>query len=202
MGFGGTGGGSGSIASSSDVSLNVVTNNDVLTYDASVAKWKNAVGGSGGGSVASVAGKTGVVTLVKADVGLDTVDNTSDAAKPVSTATQTALSAKAPLASPVFTGTPTAPTATAGGNNTQLATTAFVTAAIATALSSSGASPVYVIYYDTASATWKGHGGAAVPATAPAGVLIRLVDKRGADVADYSGAQWTGVSDWMPITAA
>jgi hypothetical protein len=35
---------------------------------------------------------------------------------------------RAPLASPTFTGTPTAPTATAGTNTTQLATTAFVLA--------------------------------------------------------------------------
>jgi len=38
------------------------------------------------------------------------------------------LAAKAPLASPAFTGTPTAPTATLGTNTTQLATTAFVVA--------------------------------------------------------------------------
>lgn len=44
--------------------------------------------------VDSVAGKTGVVTLVKGDVGLSNVDNTSDANKPVSTATQTALNGK------------------------------------------------------------------------------------------------------------
>jgi len=56
------------------------------------------------GAVDSVAGKTGVVTLVKADVGLGNVDNTSDAAKPVSTAQQTALNLKANIASPVFTG--------------------------------------------------------------------------------------------------
>lgn len=36
--------------------------------------------------VVSVAGKQGVVVLVKADVGLGNVDNTADAAKPVSTA--------------------------------------------------------------------------------------------------------------------
>lgn len=48
----------------------------------------------GGGAVSSVAGKTGAVTLVKADVGLDQVDNTSDLNKPVSTATQTALNGK------------------------------------------------------------------------------------------------------------
>lgn len=36
----------------------------------------------------------------------------------------------APLVSPALTGTPTAPTATAGDNSTQIATTAFVTSAI------------------------------------------------------------------------
>jgi hypothetical protein len=40
------------------------------------------------------------------------------------------FNAKADLASPAFTGTPTAPTATAGTNNTQLATTAFVQSTI------------------------------------------------------------------------
>lgn len=38
----------------------------------------------------------------------------------------TDLAAKAPLASPVFTGNPTAPTPTAGDNDTSIATTAFV----------------------------------------------------------------------------
>jgi len=46
-----------------------------------------------GGAVDSVAGKTGVVTLVKGDVGLGSVDNTSDADKPVSTATAAAIAA-------------------------------------------------------------------------------------------------------------
>ena len=107
------------------------------------------------GAVDSVAGKTGVVTLTSADVGLGNVtnnaavanlsgtntgdqtlpttlpasdvyawakeatkptytatevslgnaSNTSDANKPISTATQTALDLKSPLASPTFTGT-------------------------------------------------------------------------------------------------
>lgn len=48
--------------------------------------------------------KTDLV-LVKGDVGLGNVDNTSDSAKPISTATQTALDLKAPIASPTFTGT-------------------------------------------------------------------------------------------------
>jgi hypothetical protein len=70
-------------------------------------------------------------------VGLGNVDNTSDANKPVSTATQTALDLKAPLASPTFTGTPSLPTGTtaitqsAGDNSTKLATTEFVTTKLA-----------------------------------------------------------------------
>lgn len=43
------------------------------------------------------------------------------------------LSAKAPLASPTFTGTPAAPTAAADTNTTQLATTAFVVGQAGTA---------------------------------------------------------------------
>ena len=59
-------------------------------------------------------------------LGLGSVDNTADAAKPVSTATQNALNLKANLASPALTGTPTAPTAAADTNTTQVATTAYV----------------------------------------------------------------------------
>ena len=46
-------------------------------------------------TVTSVAGKTGEVSLSKDDVGLSNVDNTSDADKPVSTATQVVLDEKA-----------------------------------------------------------------------------------------------------------
>lgn len=67
-------------------------------------------------------------TLNKAAVGLGNVDNTSDADKPISTATQTALNAKAPIASPTLTGDPKAPTASFGDNDTSIATTAYVRA--------------------------------------------------------------------------
>jgi hypothetical protein len=46
-------------------------------------------------AVSSVAGRTGAVVLTKTDVGLANVDNTSDAAKPLSTASTTALAGKA-----------------------------------------------------------------------------------------------------------
>jgi hypothetical protein len=67
-------------------------------------------------------------SATKSDVGLSNVDNTSDANKPVSTATQTALNLKANLDSPALTGVPTAPTAAAGTDTTQIATTAFTLA--------------------------------------------------------------------------
>lgn len=50
---------------------------------------------------------------------------------------QTALDLKAPLASPAFTGVPTAPTAAPGTASTQVATAAFVAAAIAALINSS-----------------------------------------------------------------
>jgi hypothetical protein len=58
-----------------------------------------------------------------------------------------AISSKADIASPTFTGTPAAPTATAGSNTTQLATTAFVTAAL------SAVYPVGSIYVNAAVST-------------------------------------------------
>ena len=58
-------------------------------------KLDNISGVSVVSGVSSVNGKTGEVVLTKADVGLNLVNNTSDLAKPISTATQTALDAKA-----------------------------------------------------------------------------------------------------------
>lgn len=65
-------------------------------------------------NVVTVAGRTGNVVLAVADV-----------------------SGAAPLFSPALTGSPTAPTATAGNNTTLVATTAFVT----TALTNAGVTP-------------------------------------------------------------
>jgi hypothetical protein len=56
------------------------------------------------GTAADTKISTAVAALTKSSVGLGNVDNTSDANKPVSTATQTALDAKASLAGAVFTG--------------------------------------------------------------------------------------------------
>ena len=71
------------------------------------------------------------VVLTKSDLVLGNVDNSSDLNKPISTAAQTALNAKAPIASPTFTGTVIAPTLVSGtvtlpntnGTNGQVLTT-------------------------------------------------------------------------------
>jgi hypothetical protein len=58
-----------------------------------------------------------------------------------------AISSKADIASPTFTGTPAAPTAASGTNTTQLATTEFVTVALAAVY------PVGSIYINASSAS-------------------------------------------------
>lgn len=61
----------------------------------------------------------------------------------VTAAIQTQLDAKAPTASPTFTGTPAAPTAIAGTGTTQIATTAFVQAAVASVNALTGIAASY-----------------------------------------------------------
>lgn len=134
MGFSPTG---GNISGADDVAISNAADNQVLTYDGTVQLWRNENAPSA--PVVSVAGKTGAVTLVKADVGLGNVDNTSDANKPVSTATQTALAAKANDTAVVhttgdetvagiktFSSSPVVPTPTTG---TQAANKSYVDAA-------------------------------------------------------------------------
>jgi hypothetical protein len=78
------------------------------------------------GTAADTKISTAVAALTKSSVGLANVDNTADASKPVSTATQTALDLKAPKAAPTFTGTLTAADVTISGNLTVSGTTTTV----------------------------------------------------------------------------
>lgn len=78
-------------------------------------------------TVGFVLGQASALTPIMngaAAVGIATRFARSDHVHPIDTS-------RAPLAAPAFTGVPEAPTATAGTNTTQLATTAFVTAAVA-----------------------------------------------------------------------
>lgn len=72
----------------------------------------------------------------------------------------TDLAAKAPLASPALTGTPTAPTAATGTDSTQIATTAFVNAEIAAKMSESDA----MIYKGPIAGGSTGNYGTLTPA--------------------------------------
>ena len=74
--------------------------------------------------------ETAVAALTRSSVGLGNVNNTSDADKPISTATQAELDLKAPKTSPVFLGNPEAPTQANGDDSTRIATTAFVKTSI------------------------------------------------------------------------
>jgi hypothetical protein len=91
----------------------------------------------------------GIPAVTKADVGLGSVDNTADAAKPVSTAQQTALNLKANLASPTFTGTVTAPTFSGvlTGNATTATTATNATNASAVPWSGISSKPTTVASY-------------------------------------------------------
>lgn len=110
--------------------LDSFTSRSVEDTDNVVGYRTAATGGEGRWTFAAI--KTWIKAwLVKGDVGLGNVDNTADASKPISTAQQAALDLKAPVASPTFTGTPAVPTATPGTNTTQVASTAFVAAAVA-----------------------------------------------------------------------
>ncbi len=131
--------GSGNVEVITDISgkEDVANKSQTLTVSSTLYPSNNAV-------IAGLSGKENIIsagttvqyfrgdktfqTLDKTAVGLANVDNTSDLNKPINTATQTALNLKANLASPTFTGVPLAPTATAGTNTTQVATTAFVLA--------------------------------------------------------------------------
>lgn len=103
-------------------------------------------------AVSSVASKTGAVTLVKADVGLGNVDNTSDASKPISTATQTALDLKVDETVSVSGGT----SLTGGG---VLTTNRTIT------LLNDSATPGNSMYYGTNATGTKGFY--AIPASDP-----------------------------------
>ena len=117
---------------------------DILNfyYDGTNCFWNIGQGygtASTSGNTNLVTGVTGTLTVANGGTGATTL---TGYIKGSGTATMTASSTipvadvtgAAPLASPTFTGIPAAPTATAGTNTTQVATTAFVTSAVASAV--------------------------------------------------------------------
>ena len=165
------------------------------------------------GPIRSVAGKTGAVTLAKADVGLGDVDNTSDAAKPISTATQNALNGKAntshshavadvtglqttldgkaPLASPALTGTPTAPSAAAYADSTQIATTAQVHDTVTTVPENAQTGTSYTLVLADAGKLVTLNNAAAITLAIPANASVALPLGTRIDLLQYGAGQVT-----------
>lgn len=114
--------------------------------------------------------------VVDANYSHITVDSalSSSSTNPVQNkAINTALGLKAPLASPALTGTPTAPTASAGTNTTQVATTAFVATAVANGMANVGGT----VYYGTSStaagtAAKVASVSSNMPSTLTAGLMV------------------------------
>ncbi len=93
------------------------------------------------------------------------------------------LALKAPLSSPVFTGTPAAPTATVGTNTTQVATTAFV-------LANAGTAPL----------TTKGdlYGFSTVPTRVGVGTNGQVLT---ADSTNANGIKWSTITGTGTVTS-
>ena len=91
----------------------------------------NLIGGNGNVSNAEYGYLNGVTSAIQTQIDSKQATITDgDLTIARTTGLQAALDTKAPIAGPTFTGTPAAPTATAGTNTTQLATTEFVKTAV------------------------------------------------------------------------
>lgn len=121
---------------------------DNTTKVATTAFVQAAVAAAGGGDMSKAVYDTtanGVVDNSEKLNGqaaafyLDRTNHTGAQAIATVTGLQAALDAKAPLASPAFTGTPTAPTPAAADNSTNLATTAYVKGQISSLVAGAGA---------------------------------------------------------------
>jgi hypothetical protein len=131
--------------------------------------------------VQSVAGKTGAVTLVKADVGLSNVDNTADLAKPISNATLTALTLKLDVSAKA-----TQTEAIVGADDTKYMTPAKTSAAISNAIA--GRQQLSYVVNATGSSQTVDLGQDVQPTELL--IFVNGVEQDGYDFAK-SGTQWT-----------
>lgn len=96
----------------------------------------------------------------------------------VTSAIQTQLDAKAALASPALTGTPTAPTAAAGTSSTQIATTAFVAGtAFASALPAQAGNSGKFVTTDGTTASWAEIASGITRSARTSNTILGVADK-------------------------
>ena len=125
-----------------------------------------------------------ISSLVNSAPGaLDTLDELAAALNDdanFATTVTTSLAAKAPLADPALTGTPTAPTASSGTNTTQIATTAFVQQEVTAAGSYNNASVDTHLNRSTASTgevlSWNGTDYDWIAQAAGGGASVTISD--------------------------
>jgi len=149
------------------------------------------------GPVASVAGKTGVVTLAIGDVGslqtaLDGKAATSHG-HAISDVTnlQSSLDEKATLVSPALTGTPTAPTASAYTDSTQLATTGNVSATVKTVPENAQTGTSYILVLADAGRLITLNNAAAITLTIPTNTAVAFPVGTRIDLVQYGAGQVT-----------
>lgn len=124
-------------ASSSGTAIVVSSADRILAQQAAAAAAQSAIdaaAASGGLNTEAAQDVVGAMTSGTGYVSVTYNDGAGTLVIASTAALTTDLAAKAPLASPALTGNPTAPTPTAGDNDTSIATTAFVTGGIATAV--------------------------------------------------------------------
>jgi phage-related tail fiber protein len=119
---------------------------------------------------------------------------------------QAALDSKIGATSPAFTGTPTAPTATTGTNTTQLATTAFVAAAVSGTLSGNAATATKLATARTIALLGDATGSATFDGSANASITVTVQDDSHQHAfANLSALPTTlvgfGITDAQPLDA-
>ena len=167
------------LAELTDVNITSPADASLLFYDTATSKWiDNVVSGDitiADTGVAAISSGVIVNADINASAGIDatkihdgSISNTEFGyLNGVTSNVQTQLTSldtlKAPLASPTFTGTVSAPTPTAGDSSTKVATTAFVTNAVALENELSEMNDVAItsvadadfLVYDSTSTKWE-----------------------------------------------
>ena len=103
------------------------------------------------------------------------------------------LATKAPLASPALVGIPTAPTANPGTNTTQIATTAFVTGAITTAVNAIDLTP----FATKLSPTFTGTPQAPTPPAGDNSYLLATTNFVQSTIASTPNSLWLGSAKFI-----